>query len=138
MSTNHSSYLTSLVNTFSHLSDQTKQAILHEQENFAAIAFLNLDTISDELCSLYAKKSRVRATTSGNAVGLKNDCSPRRYGVKGAKLPCGVWGETPPIKPNEVRAFLCSNSTTSSAIWATTTLIFIAFWTRWISCRSFR
>ncbi len=43
MSTNHSSHLTSLVNTFSPLSDQTKQAILHEQEIFAAIAFLNLD-----------------------------------------------------------------------------------------------
>lgn len=56
MSTNHSSYLTSLVNTFSHLSDQTKQAILHEQENFAAIAFLNLDTISDELSSLYSSR----------------------------------------------------------------------------------
>ncbi|MCK6513070.1 hypothetical protein L6R29_24330 [Myxococcota bacterium] len=38
---------------------------------------------------------RVRDTSSGRAVCLKNACSFRQHRVKGAVLPCGVWGETP-------------------------------------------
>jgi len=47
-------------------------------------------------CELRRRKSRVRAPPSDGAVALKDLCSLRLHGVKGAKLPCGVWGGTPP------------------------------------------
>ncbi len=52
------------------------------------------------------KKPRVRAVSSDRVVGLKNDRAFRLHGVKGAKLPCGVWGETPRNKSNCVSPFI--------------------------------
>ncbi len=46
-------------------------------------------------CELRRRKRRVHAPSSGAVVGLKNVCSSAEDGVKGAKLPCGVWGGTP-------------------------------------------
>ncbi len=47
------------------------------------------------LCVAGHGKRRVRGSASGTDVCLKSECSLRRYGVKGAKLPCGAWGKAP-------------------------------------------
>ena len=53
------------------------------------------------VCLDRLRNPRVRGGSSGVDVGLKNVCLFRRHGVKGAKLPCGVWGEPPPKTPIE-------------------------------------
>ncbi len=49
------------------------------------------------------KKSRVRARSSGIVVCLKNARPRRRYGVKGAALPCGAWGRAPQTRTAKLR-----------------------------------
>ncbi len=40
-------------------------------------------------------ESRVRAVWKTQSGLFENIRSPRQYGVKGARLPCGVWGSAP-------------------------------------------
>jgi len=72
------------------------------------------------------KKRRIRRRSSGGVMGLKNVCSPRRYGVKGAKLPCGAWGGTPQNKkgrgmaPHKTRRGVGWNPTKQEGAWGGT------------------
>ncbi len=52
------------------------------------------------------KKPRVRAASSESVVGLESSDLFAKHGVKGAALPCGAWGGTPPHKPNCVSPIL--------------------------------